>query len=425
MTTTEAPSPSAPPVASGCLSHLTVLDLSRVFAGPLAGQILADLGAEVIKIEHPVYGDDVRHLGINRKDAQGRETGETSSFLATNRGKKSVAVDLKAPEGQKIVRELAVNADVVIENFKVGTLARYGLGYEDIRQVNPDVVYCSITGFGQTGPNADLPGYDPLFQALSGLMSITGVPDGLPGAGPNLVGYSVSDITAGLYATIAILAALSHRDRGGGGQQIDLALLDAQVSSMSHIAMNYLVSGEAPVRAGSASQITCPWQAFGCADVDIMIAVGNDRQFNRLCEVLDIPDVADDPRFRTNRDRMANSAVLLPRLDEAFAGARVADWVEGLTAADIPCSPINTIPQMLDNPQIRHRQMVVEVPNERTGDVKLIANPIRLLSTPLTYDRPPPVLGADTHAVLDGKLNLSAGELSRLTPQGSYSSLEA
>lgn len=404
--------------SAGCLSHLVVLDLSRVFAGPLAGQILADFGADVIKIEHPVHGDDVRHLGIHRKDAEGRETGETSSFLAMNRGKRSVAIDLKASEGQALVRKLAEQADVVIENFKAGTLDRYGLGYEDLKAINPRLVYCSITGFGQTGPSADLPGYDPLFQALSGLMSITGVPDGDPGAGPNLVGYSVSDITAGLYATIAILGAIAHRDQGGNGQHIDLALLDAQVAALSHIAMNYLVSGRTPVRAGSASQITCPWQAFHCRDGDLMIAVGNDRQFVRLCDVLGIPGTGADPQFRTNRDRMANRKMLLSRLDSAFLQRDVQEWTRLLTEADVPCSAINSIPQMLEDPQIRHRQMVIELPHEQTGTVQLIANPVRFSETPAVYRRPPPALGADTQAVLAEKLALSAAEIAALSEAG-------
>ncbi|MFC0278434.1 CaiB/BaiF CoA transferase family protein [Falsigemmobacter intermedius] len=402
----------------GCLSHLRVLDLSRVFAGPYAGQILADFGAEVIKIEHPKFGDDVRHLGIHRKDAEGNDLGETSSFLAMNRGKQSVAIDLKDPKGQELVRRLAADADVVIENFKSGTLDRYGLGYADLKAVNPKIIYCSITGFGQTGPSAELPGYDPLFQALSGLMSITGVPDGAPGAGPNLVGYSVSDITAGLYATIAILAAATHRDNGGSGQHIDLALLDAQVAALSHIATNFLVSGKTPVRAGSASQITCPWQAFRCADRDLMIAVGNDRQFKKLCDVLGLPEVGADPRFATNRDRMANKPALLPQLEAAFAQRTAAEWEALLTPADVPCSPINTIPQMLEDPQIRHRGMVVDLPHERTGTVSLIANPIRFSETPARYDRAPPRLGADTVGVLQRHLGLSAEEVEALKASG-------
>ena len=272
---------------AGSLSHVRVLDLSRIFAGPWAGQLLADFGADVIKVEHPRGGDDVRRLGVPHKDAQGRDTGETSSYLAANRGKRSICIDISKPAGQALVRRLTETSDVLIENFKTGNLARYGLDYAALRAINPRLVYCSITGFGQSGPYCELPGYDPIFQAMSGLMSITGVPDGAPGAGPNLVGYSVSDITAGYYATIAILAALSHRDQvSGAGQHIDLALLDAQVHAVSHIAMIYLSSGKMPVRAGAASQSTCPWQVFDCADMPLMLAVGNDQQFARLCEAM-------------------------------------------------------------------------------------------------------------------------------------------
>ena len=276
---------------AGCLSHVRVLDLSRVFAGPWAGQMLADFGADVIKVEHPVHGDDVRRMGVAHTDAQGRDTGETSSYLAMNRGKRSITIDISKPSGQALVKRLADKSDVLIENFKTGNLARYGLDHTALRTSHPHLVYCSITGFGQSGPYGDLPGYDPIFQAMSGVMSVTGVPDGQPGAGPSLVGYSVSDITAGYYAAIAILAALNHRDRvSGQGQHIDLALLDAQIHAVSHVAMNYLVSRKVPVRAGAASQITCPWQAFDCADVPLMLAVGNDQQFARLCETLGRPE---------------------------------------------------------------------------------------------------------------------------------------
>ena len=304
---------------AGCLSHVRVLDLSRVFAGPWAGQMLADFGADVIKVEHPVHGDDVRRMGVAHKDAQGRDTGETSSYLAMNRGKRSIGIDISKPSGQALVKRLAATSDVLIENFKTGNLARYGLDYAALRTINPRLVYCSITGFGQSGPYSELPGYDPIFQAMSGLMSITGVPDGQPGAGPNLVGYSVSDITAGYYATIAVLAALNHRDRvSGQGQHIDLALLDAQVHAVSHIAMHYLASGKMPVRAGAASQVTCPWQAFDCADMPLMLAVGTDQQFSRLCETLGLPELATDARFVTNRKRMEHKSALIPMLAERF-----------------------------------------------------------------------------------------------------------
>lgn len=402
----------------GCLSHVRVLDLSRVFAGPWATQILADFGAEVIKVEHPKGGDDIRHMGLHRTDEAGADIGETSSFLAMNRGKRSVAIDLKSEAGQDLVRRLAAEADVVVENFKTGTLERYGLGYDDLKAVNPGLVYCSITGFGQTGPRKELPGYDPLFQAMSGLMSITGVADGEPGAGPNLVGFSVSDIIAGFYATIAILGALAHRDHGGEGQHIDLALFDAQVAALSHVGMNYLVSGKMPIRAGAASQVTCPWQAFGCADMDLMIAVGNDRQFAKLCDALGLDGIAEDPRFRTNRDRMAHKSELIPMLAERFASRTAAEWEALLTQAGIPNAPINNFEQALADPQLRHREMLVEMDHPRTGSVTLFANPIKFSATPVSYQRIPPRLGADTAEVLQSVLRMESGQIEELSRDG-------
>jgi crotonobetainyl-CoA:carnitine CoA-transferase CaiB-like acyl-CoA transferase len=399
---------------SGCLPYLRVLDMSRVFAGPWAGQLLADFGADVIKIEHPETGDDARYLGVHRVDENGDDTGETSSFLAMNRGKRSVAVDLKTPEGQEIIRKLAAKSDVLIENFKTGTLDRYQLGYEDLRAVNPKLVYCSITGFGQTGPYSDQPGYDPLFQAMSGLMSITGVPDGEPGAGPNLVGFSVSDIIAGLYATIAILGAVNHRDRSGEGQHIDLALLDSQIAALSHIGMNYLVSGKMPARSGAASQITCPWQAFPCSDMDLMIAVGNDRQFKRLCKVLELENLADDPRFQTNRERMRNKSALLPLLTTAFSRRTAGEWHEALKEAGVPSGPIKDFGQALQDPQVQHRQMVFDLPHPRTGSLSLFANPIKFSGTPVGYSRLPPRLGEHTQSVLAEVLHLTQQQIDDL-----------
>jgi crotonobetainyl-CoA:carnitine CoA-transferase CaiB-like acyl-CoA transferase len=306
---------------------------------------------------------------------------------------------------------------VLVENFKSGTLERYGLGYDDLKAINPRLVYCSITGFGQTGPYRDLPGYDPLFQAMSGLMSITGAPDGEPGAGPSLVGYSVSDITAGLYAAVAILGALNHRDNGGSGQLIDLALFDTQVAALSHIGMNYLVSGRMPVRAGAASQTTCPWQAFRCADMDLMIAVGNDRQFADLCRVLGL-DIAGDPRFRTNRDRFAHRDALIPMLAERLATRKAAEWQSDLAQVGVASGPINDFQQMLDDPQFRHRGMLVEMPHPKTSSVKLFANPVRFSQTPVAYDRLPPELGADTRDILASLLDVKDEELEALAARG-------
>jgi crotonobetainyl-CoA:carnitine CoA-transferase CaiB-like acyl-CoA transferase len=387
---------------SGPLPRIRVLDMTRIFAGPWAAQILADFGAEVVKVEHPKGGDDVRRMGFPQKDAEGKETGDTSSFLAMNRGKRSVALDIATPEGQADLRALAGKADVFIENFKAGGLARYGLDYASLAEVNPRLIYCSITGFGQDGPYAALPGYDPIFQAMSGLLSVTGNPDGTPGAGPALVGYSVSDINAGFYATIAILAALHHRDTvSGKGQHIDLALLDAQVAAHSHIAMNYMVSGKMPVRAGTASQINTPWQSFDTADRPLMVAVGNDRQFAQFCTVLGLPDVPADPRFATNRQRMAHKPELLPLLQQALLARTAGEWVDLLNAAGISSGPLNDFGAAVQDPQLRHRGMWQEMPHPRAGTMPFVANPVRFSDTPVTYGRVPPQLGEHTREVLE------------------------
>ncbi|MCG7360125.1 CoA transferase [Roseomonas sp. ACRSG] len=394
---------------SGPLPRIRVLDMTRIFAGPWAAQILADFGAEVVKVEHPKGGDDVRRMGFPQKDAEGRETGDTSSFLAMNRGKRSVALDIATPEGQADLRALAGKADVFIENFKAGGLARYGLDYASLAQVNPRLIYCSITGFGQDGPYAAQPGYDPIFQAMSGLLSVTGNPDGAPGAGPALVGYSVSDINAGFYATIAILAALHHRDTvSGKGQHIDLALLDAQVAAHSHIAMNYMVSGKMPVRAGTASQINTPWQSFETADRPLMVAVGNDRQFAQFCAVLGLPEVPADPRFATNRQRMAHKPELLPLLQQALVARTAGEWVDLLNAAGISSGPLNDFGAAVQDPQLRHRGMWQEMPHPRAGTMPFVANPVRFSDTPVEYGRGPPQLGEHTQEVLEEWLGTGA-----------------
>ena len=386
---------------SGPLPRIRVLDMTRIFAGPWAAQILADFGAEVVKVEHPRGGDDVRRMGFPQMDAEGRQTGDTSSFLAMNRGKRSVALDIATPDGQQALRALIGKADVLIENFKAGSLERYGLDYAALSTLNPRLVYCSITGFGQDGPYAALPGYDPIFQAMSGLLSVTGNAEGTAGAGPALVGYSVSDINAGFYATIAILAALHHRDTvSGHGQHIDLALLYAQVAAQSHIAMNYLVSGRMPVRAGTASQINTPWQSFQTADRPLMVAVGNDRQFAQFCEVLGLPDLPADPRFTTNRQRMAHKLELLPLLQQALMARGADQWMTMLNEAGISSGPLNDFAAALHDPQLRHRGMWGEMPHPRAGTMPFVANPVRFSETPVTYGRVPPQLGEHTEEVL-------------------------
>ncbi len=403
----------------GLLSHVRVLDLSRVFAGPWCGQLLADFGADVIKVEHPKGGDDVRHMGVPYKDAEGRDSGETSSYLAMNCGKRSIAIDIGKPAGQRLVRRLAEQCDVVIENFKTGNLKRFGLDYETMSSTNPRLVYCSITGFGQDGPYNHLPGYDPIFQAMSGLMSITGVPDGKPGAGANLVGYSVSDITAGYYAAIAILGALNHRDRvSGRGQYIDLALLDAQLHAVSHIAMNYLASGRMPICNGAASQITCPWQAFDCADMPIMIAVGNDQQFARFAEVLGRPELATDPRFAVNRKRIENSAELVEMLAACLITRNATDWTTALADVGVASGPINNFEQAFADPQIIHREMLKKISHPKVGQVSIVANPVRFSDTPVSYDRHPPLHGEHTRELLRERLDMVDDEIEELYREG-------
>lgn len=401
------------------LSGVRVLDLSRVFAGPWAAQMLADFGAEVIKVERPGRGDDVRQQGLRARDATGAESRETSSFLAMNRGKRSVTINMATAEGQALVRQLAQRSDIVIENFKAGDLARHGLDYPALQAINPRLIYCSITGFGQSGPYAHLPGYDPIFQSMSGLMSLTGLPDDQPGGGPMRVGFSVADITAGFYAVSAILAALRHRDMVSGlGQHIDLALLDAQVAAMSHVAMMYLVSGQQPPRTGNASPITCPWQAFACADGQIVVAVGNDTQFRALCEVLGLPGLAQDPRFATNHDRAARQTDLVPMLATVLRTQTVAHWHAAFDAANVPSGPINGFREVFEDPQIRHREMVVNVPHASLGSVPLVANPIRFSETPVSYTLAPPQVGEHTETVLAEVLGLPADEIAQLRTAG-------
>lgn len=403
----------------GALTGVRVLDLSRVFSGPWAAQMLADFGADVIKVERPGRGDDVRYQGLRAKDTQGNETKETSSFLAMNRGKRSVTLDLSKPAGQQLVRELVPQCDVLIENFKAGDLARYGLDYATLRVLNPKLVYCSITGFGQTGPYRHLPGYDPLFQSMSGLMSITGHADDAPGGGPMRVGFSVGDITAGFYASSAILAALRHRDMvSGEGQYIDLSLLDAQVAAISHVAMMYLVSGKQPPRLGNASPITFPWQSFRCRDGEIVVAVGNDTQFQAFCTVLGLPELGTDARFATNPLRVRHREVLQPLLEAAFATRSVLDCHTAFDAANVPSGPINGFAEVFADPQIVERGVRIDLPHASAGSVPQVANPVKFSATPVHYRSGPPVLGQHTDEVLQELLGLDAARRAELREQG-------
>lgn len=403
----------------GALSHLRVLDLSRVLAGPWSGQILADLGADVIKVERPGSGDDTRAWGPPfLKDVQGENTSEAAYYLSANRNKRSVTIDFTQPEGQRLVRELAAKSDIVIENFKVGGLAAYGLDYASLKSVNPRLIYCSITGFGQTGPYAKRAGYDFMIQGLGGLMSLTGRPDGDEGAGPVKVGVALTDILTGLYSTVAILAALAHRDQAGVGQHIDMALLDVQVACLANQAMNYLTTGNPPRRLGNAHPNIVPYQDFPTADGDFILTVGNDGQFRKFAEVAGQPQWADDPRFATNKLRVANRAELIPLIRQATVFKTTAEWVSQLEAAGVPCGPINDLAQMFQDPQVLARGLAVSMPHALAGSVPQVASPIRLSETPVEYRRAPPLLGEHTDAVLGDVLGLDGDALGRLRSAG-------
>jgi crotonobetainyl-CoA:carnitine CoA-transferase CaiB-like acyl-CoA transferase len=403
----------------GPLSHIRVLDLSRVLAGPWAGQNLADLGAEVIKVERPGQGDDTRRWGPPYlKDAAGRDTGEAAYYLSCNRGKKSIVLDLATPEGQRLVRELAAKCDILLENYKVGGLARFGLGYDDLEASHPHLIYCSITGFGQTGPCRERAGYDLVAQGMGGLMSITGEPDGAPGGGPKRVGVAIADLFSGMYATIAVLAALARRERTGRGQHIDLALLDCQVAMLANQAMNYLTSGRPPPRMGNAHANVVPYQPFATADGQIIVAAGNDTQFAGLCAVIGRPELADDPDFATNAARIRNRERLLPMIAEQLKARTNREWQEELEAVGVPCGPINALDEVFADPQVRARGMRFELDHPLAGRVPMVASPMRFSDTPIEYHAPPPLLGEHTDDVLGELLGLDAGEIARLREGG-------
>jgi crotonobetainyl-CoA:carnitine CoA-transferase CaiB-like acyl-CoA transferase len=397
------------------LSAIRVLDLSRVLAGPWCSQLLADLGAEVIKVERPGKGDDTRGWGPPYlRDQQGEETSESAYFLSANRGKQSIAIDITRPEGQELIRGLAKRSDIFLENFKLGGLAKYGLDYPSLKEINPRLIYCSITGFGQDGPSAHRPGYDFMIQALGGLMSITGERDDEPGGGPQKAGVALADILTGLYATAAVLAALNHRHQSGQGQCIDLALLDVQVACLANQAMNYLVSGEPPQRLGNAHPNIVPYQAFAASDGHFILAVGNDGQFGRLCDLLDQPQWKEDPRYATNAARVRNRQSLIPKIREYFEKRRVTEWLADLDRLSIPGGPINTLDSVFANPQIRHRGMQTELPHPLAGTVPLVNNPIRLSASPVRLSKAPPCLGEHTADVLQRLLELDETDLDAL-----------
>lgn len=385
--------------SAGALEGIRVLDLSRVLAGPWATQILADLGAEVVKVEHPEGGDDTRGWGppfVEREDG----SRDAAYYFVANRNKRSLALDISCPEGQEAVRRLAARSQVLVENFKLGGLAKYGLDYESLRQVNPALVYCSVTGFGQTGPDAKRPGYDYLIQGRSGLMSITGQPDGHPGAEPMKVGVATSDLSAGLYATIGILAALRHAERTGEGQHLDISLLDCQVSLLANQAQNYLVSGKAPVRLGNAHPNVAPYQVFESADGYLILAVGNDRQFAAFCREAGVPALSEDPRFARNADRVANREALAAIIQPLMHQRSSDEWFGALETASVPCGPINSIDQVFEDPQVLARDMRLDMPLPTGEAIPQVASPLRLSATPPRYSTAPPALGAHTEEVL-------------------------
>ncbi len=400
---------------AGALSHIRVLDLSRVLAGPWSGQILADLGAEVIKVERPGSGDDTRAWGPPfLKGADGRDTSEAAYFLSANRNKQSVTIDFTRPEGQKLVRELAAKSDILVENFKVGGLAAYGLDYESLKAINPRLIYCSITGFGQFGPYAKRAGYDFMIQGLGGLMSITGRSDQEEGAGPVKVGVALTDILTGLYSSVAMLAALASREISGQGQHIDMALLDVQVACLANQAMNYLTTGNPPHRLGNAHPNIVPYQDFPTADGDFILTVGNDSQFRKFCEVAGHREWADDPRFSTNKARVAHRAELIPLIRQATVFKTTAEWVRALEEVSVPCGPINDLAAVFADPQVQARGLRVELEHPLAGVVPQVASPLRLSDTPVEYRMPPPLLGEHTQEVLQRVLGLAAEQVDTL-----------
>ena len=403
----------------GPLAGIRVLDLTRVLAGPWAAQNLADLGADVIKVERPKKGDDSRAFGPPwLKDAQGRDTAESAYFACANRGKKSVTLDLANPKGQAIARELAERCDVLLENFKYGDLDRYGLGYAQLRKVNPGLIYCSVTGFGHSGPWRERPGYDFMIQGMGGLMSVTGERDDRAGGGPQKAGIPIADLITGMYASVAICAALAHRAKSGQGQHLDLALLDSLVAVLANQGANYLATGTPPGRLGNDHPNIAPYQVLKTADGSVIIACGNDNLFRKYCEVAGRPELADDARFATNGKRVANRAELTRILSEIMGKRSMREWLDGLEAAGVPCGPINSLEQVFAEPQAVARGLRMELPHPTAGKVALTRSPMRFSETPVQHDTPPPTLGQHTEEVLKGLLKKSPSEIEKLRAEG-------
>ena len=401
------------------LSHIRVLDLSRVLAGPWAGQNLADLGAEVIKVERPKTGDDSRAFGPPWvKDRDGRETKDSAYFTAANRGKKSMTLNIAKPEGQAVVKALVRVSDVLIENYKFGDLARYGLGYADLQAINPRLIYCSVTGFGQTGPQREHPGYDFMIQGMGGMMSVTGEPDGAPGGGPQRAGVPVADIITGMYASIAICAAIASRAETGLGQHLDLALLDSQIALLAYQNTNYFATGKPPGRIGNLHPNIVPYQPFRTADGDVILACGNDNLYRKFCEAAGRPELADDPRFASNGKRVENRKELTRLLQEMFSGRSTREWVALLEAAGVPNGPINNVAQVFEEPQVKARNIRIDLDHPVAGKLPTVVSPMRFSGTPLEHKAAPPVLGQHTDEVLGGLLKMSEAEIDKLRTSG-------
>ncbi len=407
---------ATPPAQS--LAGVRVLDLSRVLAGPWCTQTLADLGADVIKVERPGSGDDTRGWGPPfLKDSAGTDTAEAAYYLGTNRNKRSITVDIATPQGQTLIRQLVLQSDVFVENFKVGDMARFGLDSAALCALNPRLVYCSVTGFGQTGPYRERAGYDYAVQGIGGLMSVTGERDDRPGGGPQKVGVAVTDLFTGMYAAVAILAALRYRDAGGQGQVIDMALLDTQVAMLANLGANYLATGVAPARMGNAHQNIVPYQVFEVADGHLILAVGNDSQFAKFCAVADVPALALDPRYARNANRVRHRETLVPQLAALLLQRSKSDWLAALEAAKVPCGAINNLDEVFTDPQVRHRGMAVAMPHPLTDDLRLVASPMKLSATPVAYTRAPPTLGQHTDEVL-AEAGLSSVQIADLRANG-------